>query len=177
MRRLFICLSICVLLSSFAHALFLLENDDCKRPGRGAVSFGQVAGGTAVNISWGIWESSNLYFIVGSGAGLGWKQRLIQENVYWPFSFELTAETVSLKNWHTSAYGAALRKKILEDVSVFLKVEATDNNADWTGLEGLKDQSISSLGLNWKLWRDTSLILEISDRPETFGTAGVFILL
>lgn len=168
----------CLLLFTFpAHALFLLENDDVKRPGRSGVAFGQVAGGTALNIHWGIWENTNLYFITGTGLGLGVKQRLIQENTYWPLSLDVTAETTSLKNWHTSAYGLGLRKKLGDDVSSYLKVEAIDNNADWPGFNGLQDQAIVSIGIDWKIWRDMWIILAASDRPETFGTAAVYILL
>jgi len=160
-----------------ANALFLLDNDDMKRPGRSGVSFGQVAGGTAINIHWGIWDHTNLYFVTGTGAGLGAKQRLLQENTYWPFSLDVTLETTSLKNWHTSAYGLGIHKKVADEVSTYIKVEATDNNAEWPGLEELKDQAITSIGINWRVWRDMWLILGAGDRPAPFGTAAVYILL
>ena len=176
-KKIVVLTCVLLLITLPAHALFQLENDDTRRPGRSGLGFGQVAGGTAINISWGIGEYTNLYFVTGPGAGLGLKQRLLQENVNMPLSLDLTAETTSLKNWHTSAYGCVVRKKIGDDVSGFLKFEAIDNNADWSGLEGLTQRSISSAGIDWKLWQDTALLLQISDRPDTFGTASLFILL
>ncbi len=177
MYRLFIALILVLILSYSAQALFLIENNDCRRPGRAAVSAAQVAGGTVVNMSWGVWDYTNIYMIVGPGAGLGLKQRLINENQYWPCSLELTLESTSLKMWHTAAYGVAVRKNILDDVEIFIKGESVDNRADWTGLEQLQQASLVQVGTSWKFWHGASLVLQACSTPDLFGTFGINIIL
>lgn len=172
--------SIIIILFCFsipAQALFIIETNDIPRPGRSGVAMAQVAAGTAINISWGIWERSNMYFVVGSGAGLGWKQRLLQEGPEMPLSLDLTAETVSWRDWHTTMYGVDLRKQLLDDLNGFIRLEAGDNNADWPSLKDLTTQSIFTYGLNWKVWQDINLLLSASNGPEMFGTFGLNILL
>lgn len=177
MKKLLLSLSILILVTTSAHALFLIENDDFKRPGRSSLTTAQVAGGNAINISFGIWEYSNLYVVFGSGAGLGWKQRLIQESAYTPFSWDLSAENTSYKYQHTTAYGTTLWKKLNYHINLFIKYESVENTDLWPGIPELGFHSITSLGCTLHILRNTKILLQGSNNPNLFGTVGVHVLL
>ncbi|MFC1516957.1 hypothetical protein ACFL5G_00190 [Candidatus Margulisiibacteriota bacterium] len=166
-----------LLLNAAAHALFLLENNDFKRSGRSILSAGQLAQGTVINLSWGIWERSNLYIIVGTGGGLGWKQRLLSESAYLPFSWDLSAETTSLKFYHTTAYGTSLWKELNDDLEIFVKFEQIESLDQWPGLPALGYNSITSIGLTWGLWKNSFLTIQGSSNPNNFGTIAFHVLL
>ncbi|MBU0580698.1 MAG: hypothetical protein KKA19_05945 [Candidatus Margulisbacteria bacterium] len=177
MKKFSLLLFIILILAQNAQALFLIENDDFKRPAKSVLTTAQVAGGTALNISWGIWEYSNLYIIFGTGAGLGWKQRILAENVYLPFSWDISLEHTSLKHYHTTAYGTSLWKRINDKLSIFIKYESVENKDQWPGLPDLEYNSIASGGFVLRIWQNTNLLLQGNGGPNPFGTLGFHVLL
>lgn len=177
MKILVVVLFINFFLTIPAQALFLIQNNDLRRPGKSVLSAAQVAGGTAVNISWGVWEYSNLYIVFGTGAGLAWKQRLLQETNYFPFSWDISAETTSLRGRHTTAYGSSLWKRINPDLALFVKYEQIDSLDKWPGLPHLGYNNITSGGFAWRIWQNSTIVLQGIGNPDPFATFGFHILL
>ena len=160
-----------------AQALFLLDDDLYGRPGRNVVSAAHIADGTAVNISWGIWPNANLYLVFATGAGLGWKQRLLAESEHLPFSWDISLENTSLRNWHTSAYGTSLWKALGAHSSFFLKYERVENTTLWPGLSELKNTGIYSAGFTIGLSQNSKILVQAGGGPAPFGCLGYNILL